>query len=238
MNSVASTLRDMGHSLVNVLIPRLCAVCGTALVRGEEVMCLKCRVSLPATNQYLRQPNDIHDRLISLRVPLHKATSYFYYHRENPYAKLIHDTKYRGRYNIGRKLAAEHSMQLLPSSFFDGIDLLLPIPIHFLKYLKRTYNQSEKIALGISDVTGIPLSRNLESARYHSTQTRKSASDRKINAKASFKVKAPSELAGKHLLIIDDVITTGATMLEAMETLTAACPSVRLSVFSLALTNS
>ncbi len=238
MSSFTDTLRETGHSLINVLIPRLCAVCGTSLVGGEDVMCLRCRVSLPVTNQYLRQPNDIHDRLISLRAPIEKATSYIYYHRENPYAKLIHDTKYRGRYNIGRKLATEHTKQLISSGFFDGIDYLLPIPIHFLKYLKRTYNQSEKIALGISDVTGIPLSYNLRSARYHSTQTRKSASDRKINAKASFKVESPSSLTGKHVLIIDDVITTGATMLEAMETLKAECPTVKISVFSLALTKS
>lgn len=234
---IVRSMSEIANSLLNIIIPRVCAVCGTALVGGEDVMCLGCRAKMPVTGQYLRQPNDIHERLISLRAPLCKATSYFLYHRDNPYAKLIHDTKYHGRPKIGRKLAAEHCRQLLRTSFFDGIDSLVPIPLHPLKYLRRTYNQSEEIAKGISAATSLPILTNLKTARYHSTQTRKSATDRKLNAAGSFKVHHPEELTGRHILLVDDVITTGATMLEAMEIIKATCPSVKLSVFSLALTS-
>ena len=112
-----------------------------------------------------------------------------------------------------------------------------PIPLHFIKHLRRTYNQSEEIARGISDVTGLPIIDNLKAARYHATQTRKSAAERKINASGSFKVTRKEEIEGLHILIVDDVITTGATMLDAMETLKTAVPTVTLSVFSLALTS-
>lgn len=236
-NSLAKIVITATRGLLDLIVPRLCAVCGTTLIEGEDVMCLGCRATLPVTNIHLKQSNDIQYRLISLKAPLCRCTSYFYYHKENQYAKLIHDAKYHGRPRIGRVLAREHSAKLLADGFFDGIDAIAPIPLHFIKHLRRTYNQSEEIARGISDVTGLPIIDNLKAARYHATQTRKSAAERKINASGSFKVTRKEEIEGLHLLIVDDVITTGATMLEAMETLKTTVPTVTLSVFSLALTS-
>ncbi len=236
-NRILQRLLEAGNDLTDLLFPRLCAVCGTSLLHGEKIMCLGCRISLPVTNQYRRQPNNIHDRLISLHTPVRKASSYFYYNRENPYAKLIHDTKYHGRPHIGRTLAAEHAKELLAAGFFDGIDALQPIPIHFIKRIKRKYNQSEEIAKGVSEVTGLPIIDCLRAATYHSTQTRKNAEERQKNASGAFRVTNPSGLQGKHILLIDDVITTGSTMTEAMETIMRANNSVELSVLSLALTS-
>lgn len=236
-DKIFQRLQQAGMDLTDLLFPRLCAVCGTSLLRGEDVMCLQCRASLPVTGQYMRQPNDIHDRLISLKVPLRKATSYFYYNRENPYSKLVHDTKYRGRPHIGRILAADHARELMAIGFFNGIDALQPIPIHFLKRVKRGYNQSEAIAEGIAEVTGLPIIKSLRAATYHTTQTHKNAEGRRRNIAGSFQVSDASLLDGRHILLIDDVITTGSTMVEAMETIKRANNSVELSVFSLALTS-
>lgn len=236
-NSLTDNIRVWANSLVDLILPRVCSVCGTVLVEGEDIMCLNCLVNLPVSGMHDRQPNEIHERLISLRTPIEKATSYFYYNRDNPYARLIHDTKYRNRPRVGRKLAATYASQIISIGFFDDIDALVPIPIHFLKRLKRSYNQSEEIAKGVSLVTGIPIEDHLHATRYHSSQTRKSATVRRLNVSGSFSVRHSSDISGKHLLIIDDVITTGSTMLSAMEALKSYDQTVRLSVFSLALTH-
>lgn len=229
-------LAELGSLVADILFPRVCAVCGRPLVSGEDVMCLGCLVDLPRTNQHLRQPNDIHTRLISLHAPLERCASLFHYHRENPYSRLIKGAKYRGRPSIGRKLARMFATELKPTGFFDGIDLIIPIPIHLFRFLSRGYNQTHYIARGISDVTGIEVCDNLCASRPHSAQARKGAEARRVNAAGTFSVLRPRELAGHHILVVDDVITTGSTMVSALDTIKNAEPSARLSVLSLALT--
>lgn len=229
-------LAELGSLVADILFPRVCAVCGRPLVSGEDVMCLGCLVDLPRTNQHLRQPNDIHTRLISLHAPLERCASLFHYHRENPYSRLIKGAKYRGRPSIGRKLARMFATELKPTGFFDRIDLIIPIPIHLFRFLSRGYNQTHYIARGISDVTGIEVCDNLRASRPHSAQARKGAEARRVNAAGTFSVLRPRELAGHHILVVDDVITTGSTMVSALDTIKNAEPSARLSVLSLALT--
>lgn len=229
-------LAELGSLVADILFPRVCAVCGRPLVSGEDVMCLGCLVDLPRTNQHLRQPNDIHTRLISLHAPLERCASLFHYHRENPYSRLIKGAKYRGRPSIGRKLARMFATELKPTGFFDGIDLIIPIPIHLFRFLSRGYNQTHYIARGISDVTGIEVGDNLRASRPHSAQARKGADARRANAADTFSVIRPRELAGHHILVVDDVITTGSTMVSALDTIKNAEPSARLSVLSLTLT--
>ncbi|MCI9284722.1 MAG: ComF family protein [Muribaculaceae bacterium] len=223
-------------SLVSMFIPDTCTVCGRTLVEGEEIMCLGCLHGLPRTYGTPPGQNEILDRLISLRAPVERATSLFQYHKENPYSRLILDCKYHARPVIGRRLAAMHAREMTGIGFFDGIDCVVPVPIHFFKRMKRGYNQTHGIAHGISDVTGIPVAYNLRAARYHTSQTRRNSRERQRNAIGSFYVNRPSELDGMHILIVDDVITTGATLHEAAETIRRANQTVRLSVFSLALT--
>lgn len=229
-------LAELGSLVADILFPRVCAVCGRPLVSGEDVMCLGCLVDLPRTNQHLRQPNDIHTRLISLHAPLERCASLFHYHRENPYSRLIKGAKYRGRPSIGRKLARMFATELKPTGFFDGIDLIIPVPIHLFRFLSRGYNQTHYIARGISDVTGIEVCDNLRASRPHSAQARKGAEARRVNAAGTFSVLRPRNLAGHHILVVDDVITTGSTMVSALDTIKKAEPSARLSVLSLALT--
>jgi len=149
---------------------------------------------------------------------------------------LIHDTKYNRRPIVGRKLARIHARELVKSGFFDDIDLLIPIPLHFTKLWRRGYNQSYEIARGLSDVTGLPIGDNLIATRPHPTQTHKNASQRRANSIGTFRVKHPDELESLHILVVDDVITTGSTILAGLETLHTASPTTRLSAYSLALT--
>lgn len=236
MNSLLRSLADMGTEIFDILFPRVCVVCGKPLVAGEDVMCLGCLVDLPRTGQHRRQPNDIHTRLISLHAPLERCASLFHYHKDNPYSTLVKAAKYRSRPSIGRHLGAMFADELKADGFFDGIDLILPVPIHFLRLLTRGYNQTIHIAQGVSKVTGIPVGDNLYAPRPHAAQARKRAEGRRINATGAFAVRNPEQLQGKHLLVVDDVITTGSTMVSALDTIKYAEPTVRLSVLSLALT--
>ncbi|MCM1137057.1 MAG: ComF family protein [Muribaculum sp.] len=223
--------------LINVILPNVCTVCHAPLVNGEDVMCLKCQFGLPQTGLYKFQPNLIHERVVTLQAPVVKATSYFWYYKDNEYAALIHDAKYNGRSSIAVKLAKIHANELENYHFFDGIDLIMPVPMYFIKQIVRGYNQSEKIAEGISEVTGLPIGDNLIARKGHSTQTRKGVSQRNLNTKGIYEVRDADELDRKHILIVDDVITTGATIVECINTIHKAQPTARFSVFSLALTH-
>lgn len=237
-NSLLHGLRDTASELLDIIFPRVCTVCRRALVRGEDVMCVGCMMDLPVTRQHLRQPNDIHTRLISLRSPIERCAAMFHYHRDSPYSRLIIAAKYRGRPSVGRKMAAMFAEELSGHGFFDGIDLIEPIPLHILKFLRRGYNQTTAIAEGLSKVSGIAIGNHLYAPRPHQSQTHKSADGRRLNAAGAFAVRRTEELKGKHILVVDDVITTGSTMVSALDTIKASQPDIKLSVLSLALTYS
>lgn len=228
-------LRRWAGNLIDVFFPRVCTVCHTTLVQGEEIMCLKCLLGLPRVGFTDHNENELTRRLTSLRAPIDRATSFYYHIPETDYVSLIHDAKYNRRPVVARRLAQMHARELMPTGFFDGIDLIIPIPLHFTKEWRRGYNQSHEIALGLSEVSGIPIGDNLIATRPHSTQTRKKAIVRRVNSIGTFRAQHADELAGLHVLVVDDVITTGSTILSGLEALHTASPATRLSAYSLAL---
>lgn len=232
---MTSTLLRWGGNLLDLFFPRVCTVCHTPLVEGEDLMCLGCLMELPRVEFDDYRDNELADRLASLRAPIEKATSLYYHMSGTPHVSLIHDAKYNRRPIVGRKLARMHAGQLATAGFFNDIDILMPVPLHFTKLWMRGYNQSHEIARGLSDVTGLPIGDNLTASRPHSTQTRKNASQRRANSIGTFRVTNPEQLDSLHILVVDDVITTGSTILSALETIHTSAPTVRLSVYSLAL---
>lgn len=232
---MAGGLKSWLSDLLGVIYPDVCEVCGVSLARGEETMCLHCLMNLPRTGIHGDGFNIIHQRLAG-KAPVERAGGYFYYYRESDYAKLIHKAKYGNRPVIAERLASRYAREIAGDGFFDGIDCIVPVPLHRGKQIKRGYNQSEYVARGISRVTGIPVADNLVAVRAHSTQTRKNSYERWINARDIYAVKNPDELDGRHLLVVDDVITTGATMLACCEAIHNAQPGARISVLSLCVT--
>ena len=228
-------LKGWFSDLLRIVFPDVCEVCGSSLVRGEEVICLKCDMNMPRTRVHNDSFNIIHERLAG-KTPIERASGYFYYYRESDYAAIIHNAKYNGRPIIARKLAMRFARELMADNFFDGIDLVLYVPMFFLKKIKRGYNQSEYIAQGISQATNIPIGHNLISKRSHSSQTKKNSYSRWLNAQGVYDVINSDELENKHVLIVDDVITTGATLLACCDVVHNAVPSATISVLSLAVT--
>lgn len=165
------------RNFIDVIFPRVCEVCGSVLVEGEDLMCLKCSVEMPRTGLHNSDFNAIHERLAG-STPIERAGAFFYYYRQNPYARLIHKAKYRNLPTIGRKLGEMYAKEILNDGFFNGIDMIIPVPLHWWKELSRGYNQSLEIAKGISAATGIPVSEILTAVKWHSSQTRKNSFDR------------------------------------------------------------
>lgn len=224
------------ESLLAVLYPPLCPCCEAVMTHGEGPMCLSCRIKLPLTH-FEKNPtrNEMTDKLAGL-VGIERAAAYFYYRRDSPQAALIHEMKYRGRPKIGQELAREYARILQQEHFFDGIDALIPVPLHFLRHCRRGFNQSAAIAAGIRDITSLPIVSALK-ASAHASQTRRSATGREIAAKGIYRASAKSLEGLDHVLLVDDICTTGATLHSCASAIRAAEPSLKISAVTLASTS-
>lgn len=229
-------------ALVDLILPRECHICGCRLLGDEKFVCAGCVEKLPATH-YERYwsntsgPNtDLNPMELRLagQLPLDRACAPFFYTRDSSLASLIHDFKYRGFPDLATELGRIGAALLKDSGLFRGVDALLPVPLHWTKRLRRGYNQTEMIARGVSEVTGIPVDLRLKASRPHRTQTSLTSAQRIANTRDIFRLERPEELAGKRVMIIDDICTTGATLLSAGEAVAAPLRgNVRISVFTL-----
>ncbi len=229
------TMKRVFNSVLNLIYPNLCEICGRKLAPGEEVMCLHCSYELPRTHAHRSSFNVVHERLAA-PVPIERGASWFFYYRSSPYAAMIHRGKYNGHPELLRSLARKYARELQREGFFDGIDVIVGVPLHPLKLMMRGYNQTDYIVKGISEMSGISIGKNLRAVRYRKTQTRKGVFSRWLNSQGDYKAKNPEELMGKHILIVDDVLTTGSTLLTCCNAIHAAVPDARISILTLAVT--
>lgn len=220
--------------LLRLFAPRHCVVCGMALHECEEVLCLQCNMGLPRTNYHLRIDNPV-ERAFWGKIPLVRATSYFFYQKGSPYCHILHQLKYQGRKDVGEAMGRMMAAELKVSGFFDGVDVLLPVPLHPAKERRRGYNQSACLAQGISAVTGIPVD-TVSVARVVDTvsQTSKSSLQRWNNVEGIFVLRDAAAFRNRHVLIIDDVLTTGATTTACADALEGV-EGLRVSVLTLAM---
>lgn len=227
-------IKDWLGSFLSLFFPRCCLACGKPLAKGEECICTMCNINLPRTNYHLQKDNPV-EQLFWGKIPLERATSFFYYRKGSDFRQILHQLKYGGQKELGAIMGRYMASELLSSGFFKGIDVIVPVPLHKKKQQLRGYNQSEWIARGIAAVTGIPIDMELVVRRKNTeTQTRKSTFERWENVDGIFELHSSENLQGKHVLIVDDVLTTGAT--------TVACASalieiegIRISVLTLAI---
>lgn len=222
------------EDISTVFLPRKCHLCGALLHDGERHLCTPCVSRLPRT-LYHRMHNNPMEMLFAGIVPFERATAHFFYAPGSNLAQLIQDFKYRNFPSVAERLGEIIGSELLPVGFFYDIDGMLPVPLHSTKRLRRGYNQAECLAQGISRQTDIPVLTNLVALRAHRTQTAMTHEERNENIRGVFDIKNPEELRGKHLLILDDVCTTGSTLREAALSLIARQPHLRISILSLCL---
>ncbi len=227
-------MKNLFVDLLNLVYPNLCIVCGESLVRGEKQICLACLHHIPKTNYHLETDNTVEKRFWG-KVPIYRATAFFHFYKGSPFQKLLHELKYRGNRKIGEIAAMYAASDLLDSPDFCSVDVIVPVPLHPRKYAKRGYNQSEWIARGLALVLQKPIdTKNLIRIRENTSQTRKSVFDRYKNTQGIFYLKDKTAFKGKHVLLVDDVLTTGST-LEACMIPLFETDYIKISVFTLAI---
>ena len=196
-------VKEWFGAFLSLLFPRCCVVCGRPLAKGEECICAVCNMDLPRTDYHLRRDNPV-ELLFWGKFPLERATSFFYYRKGSDFRRILHLLKYGGQKEIGAIMGRYMAAELIESGFFQGIDVIIPIPLHETKQRIRGYNQSEWIARGIAAVTGIPVDTEAVVRRkYTETQTRKSIFERWENVEGIFELHHAESLIGKHVLIVD-----------------------------------
>ena len=217
----------------DMAMPRTCPVCGKTLDGDERWICRKCLASLPRT-RYEDVPFNAMEQHFAGQVPIERATAYFFYEKGSPYASILHDIKYHSLPSMGRWLTARAVTDMAASRFFEGIDAVTAVPLHRSKLAQRGYNQSEYLAGGIADALNIPYVEMLKAVRPHSTQTHKGAMDRWLNIQGNYALTREAQhWSGKHILLVDDVVTTGATLIVCATAL-KEIPDVTVSLFTLA----
>ena len=226
-------LKNIVNSTLHLFYPHICTGCGSDLLQENNLLCLRCIHDLPHTNFAALANNQIEKDFWG-RINLTAAYSQFYFSKEFLIQHLIHQLKYKGDTKIGFYLGEIMGKTLHNSNRFSSIDALVPLPLYAAKEHKRGYNQATVICNGMSSVMNIQVLNNAV-IRQHATetQTRKHRTERWENVKSSFKVAKPGELSGKHLLLVDDVVTTGAT-LEACGNAILQAVNVKLSIATLA----
>lgn len=201
--------------IINLLFPRTCAACGNILLEGEDTVCTTCRFLLPKTH-YETNPDNPLAQMFYGQMPFHAVMAEFFFSKTGKVQHLIHGLKYHHCRENGMFLGQEIGKSLIQSTDYQGIECIVPIPLHPKKEKIRGYNQSHVIAEGISEIMNVPIAEKcLVRSVFTDTQTKKSREDRYQNVKDIFEVRNPSQLAGKHILLVDDVLTTGATLMSA-----------------------
>jgi ComF family protein len=228
-------IKTLSANLVSLLYPELCVICREPLVENEKFFCFACFLRLPRTNYHLFRENRAIERLAG-KISLEQASSYFYYNKGGVAQKLIAEIKYRGNQSLGEWIGKHLAKDMISSGFFQGIDYIVPVPLHRSKEKKRGFNQAEKIAGGISQITKIPMeTTNVFREKANITQTRKGLFDRWKNTLNLFQINNPVLFEEKHVLIIDDVLTTGSTV-EAVAQSLLKSPGIKISLLTLAIT--
>ena len=219
--------------LIDLIFPRCCMVCDELLSPQERDICLDCMSKLPKIEKLHLEEIE---KVFWGKVEIERATSYIYYHKNSPYNNIIHYLKYKNRPEPGERLAFIAAKEIAETGFFDGIDAIIPLPLSKKKLKERGYNQCDYIAAGISRATGIPVLKGaVVRTTANETQTHKNRDERWKNVEGIFALDRPQDIEGKHVLLLDDILTTGATLASCAMTIQAGC-NCRISVFTLGYT--
>ena len=222
------------RNFIELFFPKTCCVCGTPLVGSEHDICTRCLLSLPEALTSLYDNNFVERRFFG-RVPVEHCTALLLYKRQSNAQKILHQIKYYGNEELALTMGRQLGLHLAKSGLFDSVDILIPVPLHRRKERQRGYNQSLRLCEGIAQTFPRPIiSGNLVRKHRTESQTHKTRIQRLDNMKGVFAVIEPEALKNKHILLVDDVITTGATT-EACWMALRDIEGLRISIASLAV---
>ncbi len=218
---------------VSLLFPELCHACSANLVAGEHLICTDCRYNLPFTNFHLKPDNLVAQQFWG-KIHIEAGYAMCYFTKGGKMQHLMHQFKYRGVKKIGNLLGNIAGSQLSQSPIFKNVDAIIPVPLHKSRLRKRGYNQAACFAEGIAEKLNVPvIENNLVRERATETQTHRSRFSRFENMQEVFTIKNPGALKNQHVLLVDDVMTTGST-LEACGTELLKIEGLKLSIATIA----
>ena len=226
--------KEIKESFLHVVFPHVCDGCGSDLLNIESRLCIRCLASLPETNFEQHAGNPV-EKMFWGRMPVVNAASHFYFTKESLIQHLMHQFKYKGNEDLGLQLGRMMGYAIRSSNRFHDIDALVPLPLFPSKEKKRGYNQATVLCKGIAEVLSLPVLNNVITRPQHTeTQTKKGRFERWRNIEGKFYLPDPTAIQDKHLLLVDDVVTTGAT-LEACGNELLAAENVKLSLVTLCI---
>lgn len=230
-------LINLIERLLNLIAPKQCTICGKRLAIGEEVICSICNYHLPRTH-FSKQPYD--NKMAKMfwgRIPIERSVAWFFYEPQSDVSRVIHSLKYFNHPEKGVLMGKMLAEEIISDNFFDSIDCIIPIPLTKKRKRSRGYNQSYEIALGINKITNIPILDNVVKRKsFKKSQTRMDRWQRMENVENVFVIENKFALSHKHILIVDDVVTTGATIISCAQAITKCFREknqVKFSVLSL-----
>ncbi|MBP1677048.1 MAG: phosphoribosyltransferase [Bacteroidetes bacterium] len=227
-------MKNLINNMLNLFFPDLCVICNDNLVSGEEHICKKCLNDIPRTNYHRVKDNPIEKKFWG-KVTIYRGTSFYFFTKGSPYQKVLHELKYKNNKEIGLTLGKYAAADLLDSTDFRTVDVVIPVPLHQRKLAQRGYNQSEWIARGLCMLLQCSLDQTtLIRKKHNPTQTKKSVYERYENTEGVFELTETSGLENKHVLLVDDVLTTGSTLEAAAKEL-LQIRGIRVSIFTLAV---
>ena len=232
--SFKEILQGGWNSLKDLFYPSCCTLCGEVLQPEERYVCQECLRELPRTETGDHRGNRVEALFEDIEKVVRGAT-FCYFSHDSDFRRLIHAVKYRGKAGLGEYLGEQAGREMLDSRFFEGIDLIVPVPLHKKRERRRGYNQAEYICIGLGRATGIAVdTQHLRRKRATPSQTTLSSDEREQNMEDAFEVVNGKDWQGKHILLVDDIITTGATMRACIHKMTPI-RGCHISVFALGL---
>lgn len=229
-------LGNILRSLSSLIYGDGCIICGDHTQKGMHSICTKCRLEIPLTHFYSEEDNPVKERFDGF-VAVEQASAMFFYVTNSRWQGLVHRFKYSGKWQIAYSMGRWYGSLLKESGLYADIDVIVPVPLHPIKILKRGYNQSRYIAEGMAKEMGVKVdARSVRRLRNNPSQARNTATARWANVESLFGVRRTEALRAKHILVVDDVLTTGATITSCIQAIKAALPDCRVSVAALSTT--
>ena len=228
-------IKQYANDFIHLIYPHICIGCGTDVLENTEVLCNQCFSQLPATDYFLFANNPV-EQLFAGRILVQQAGSTYYFTKKSLLQNIMFEIKYRGNKEAGLLMGKQTGKALQQSMRFENIDVIVPMPLSRRRLQQRGYNQATLIAQGIASVIQKPVEEHVAVRKMNTTtQTEKDRISRWQNMQYAFTINNVEALAGKHVLLVDDIITTGAT-LEACGQTILSIPDTKLSIATVAHT--